>query len=50
MKHKKCGGKFERVENTAARSAYQCNKCFAVRTVYKKIATGGSPTAGKDKE
>ena len=43
MNHKKCGGKFVRVERTANESTYQCNKYFMVRTVYKKTATSGNP-------
>lgn len=43
MKHKKCGGKFVRIEKDESKTVYQCNRCSAVRTIYKnKIATGGN--------
>lgn len=48
MKHKKCGGKFMKIKQEESETMYQCNRCNAVRTVYKRTATGGNPkhTAG----
>jgi len=42
MKHKKCGGKFEKIKQEDGETMYQCNKCSIVRTIYKRIATGGN--------
>lgn len=55
MKHKKCGGKFVRVEQNEREIIYQCNKCSTVRTMYKRItpkacvgtATSGNPVKPK---
>jgi len=43
MKHKKCGGKFVKIEKTSKLVTYQCTRCSKIITIYKKIATGGSP-------
>lgn len=48
MKHKKCGGKFVKIVNEVGTKIYQCNKCGAIRTLYKrKTATGGNQKKGE---
>jgi len=44
VKHKKCGGRFVKIQNKVGTKIYQCNKCGAVMSVYKKrkTATGGN--------
>jgi len=42
MKHKKCGGRFVKIERNDSKTTYQCNKCGTVRTMYKKTATSGN--------
>lgn len=36
MKHKKCGGKFVRVEKIWFRKVYKCNRCGVSKIVYRK--------------
>jgi len=43
MKHKKCGGKFVKIEKTSKLVTYQCTRCSKIITIHKKTATGGSP-------
>lgn len=43
MKHKKCGGKFEKIDSSNRLVTYQCSRCSKIITVYRKIATGGNP-------
>ena len=37
MKHKKCGGKFVRIKKDESETVYQCDKCSAIRIMYKRI-------------
>ena len=45
MKHKKYGGRFVKIQTEVGIKIYQCNKCGAVISVYKKrkTATSGNP-------
>jgi len=43
MKHKQCGGKFVKISSEDRQVTYQCTRCSKIMTVYRKIATGGSP-------
>ena len=46
MKHKKCGGKFVRIKKDEGETVYQCDKCSAIRIMYKRIATSGNLKKG----
>ena len=43
MKHPNCGGVFIVIQRIPEKTVYQCNRCGKILTMYKRIATSGSP-------